>query len=175
MINYDEMSKVINDLNNYISKIQKFAEVQQKLDGSINDLSNIKENMKTVEQQIKSHSQTVGTVLSVHDNIKNNIETVLQDYKKLNSAFEIVEIELKKINLKSESATNELKEIKQSFSENQRKILEDIKNLNENVRNQLIEIKNESDKNTKKLNWILGTLIGFGCISILILILNLLV
>ena len=45
MINYNEMEKVIQDLNNYVEKLQKTAESQKKIDDSLVQLEKIKVNI----------------------------------------------------------------------------------------------------------------------------------
>lgn len=112
MIDYKEMEKVIQDLNNYVEKLQKTSETQKKLDESIEELVKIKESIKDIEKAVGQYTKFLEELESKHDTIKSQFDTVLQDYKKLHSAFELLDIELKKINSQNESFDKSLVELK---------------------------------------------------------------
>ena len=120
------MEKVIQDLNNYVEKLQKNAETQKKLDESIEELIRIKENVKSIENTVDTYTKTLKEIENKHDTISNQFASVLQDYKKLHSAFELLDIELKKINAKNENFENLLLDFKATQQEVSEKTINEI-------------------------------------------------
>lgn len=119
------MDKVIEDLNNYVNKLQKTAESQKRLDETIDELLKIKTNVKEIENTINDYTNSIQTLEQKHDVIKSQFATVLQDYKKLHSAFELLEIELKKTNVhqeKMQEFLSTLLEVSKATSSNISKI-----------------------------------------------------
>ena len=127
MINYNEMEKVIQDLNNYVEKLQKTTESQKKIDDSLVQLEKIKANINEIQETIKNYTESIKGIESNHKVLNSQVEEVLQDYKKLHSAFELLDIELKKINAKNENFEKLLQDSKnelQHLQKTQQRILE---------------------------------------------------
>lgn len=103
MIDYKEMEKVIQNLNNYVEKLKNINETQSKLDDTILELIKIRDSIQNVKTTIDGYSKNIVELENRHNDIKTQIDTVLQDYKKLHSAFELLDIELKKLNTRQES------------------------------------------------------------------------
>ena len=49
MIDYNEMEKVIKNLNEYVSKVQQMSKVQGKLDETLSGVSNIAESLSQID------------------------------------------------------------------------------------------------------------------------------
>ena len=112
MINYNEMEKVIQDLNNYVEKIQKTTESQKRIDESVEQLEKIKESIKEFANNVKQYTDSLQGIESKHETLITQFDTVLQDYRKLHSAFELIDIELKKISVNNENFEKKLLETK---------------------------------------------------------------
>ena len=112
MIDYNEMEKVIKNLNEYVSKVQQMSKVQGKLDETLSGVSNIAESLSQIDNDLKDYSTTIAELEDKHRIITSQFDTVLQDYKKLHSSFELLDIELKKITLQNEDFNNALTDIK---------------------------------------------------------------
>ena len=157
MINYNEMEKVIQDLNNYVEKIQKTTESQKRIDESVEQLEKIKESISEIADNIKQYTDSIQGIESKHETLNSQVDIVLQDYKKLHSAFELLDIELKKINAKNESFEN---------------LLQATKGEIENIeKSQKLIITNQSKAIKKNKIWF-GVLTGFASAILLLTIIG---
>ena len=155
MINYNEMEKVIQDLNNYVEKIQKTTESQKRIDESVEQLEKIKESIKEFANNVKQYTDSLQGIESKHETLITQFDTVLQDYRKLHSAFELIDIELKKISVNNENFEKKLSETKSE--------LENIKS------SQKLILTNQYNAVKKNKIWF-GVLTGFASAILLLTI-----
>ena len=147
MIDYNEMEKVIQNLNEYVNKLQTQAETQQKLNVAIEEIKQIKNCIIDIEKAINEYTENINNLENTHNDIKNQFDNVLQDYKKLHSSFELLETKLKNIDTQNSIMENQLNDIKKSLA----LIKQQIKEL---------------DKNDRKIN-----LMAYGNFILIILLL----
>lgn len=164
MIDYKEMEKVIKDLNNYVSKIQKTTETQKKLDESVNEILTIKKDVEEIEKTISKYTKEIEIIEDKHEGIRSQFETVLQDYKKLHSAFELLDVELKKLGIQNECYSKAIDELKELVQKTHQEI--------ETTKNTQKEILNQQKKFAKKLYIWFGIITGMAGIGILMSILK---
>ena len=157
MINYNEMEKVIQDLNNYVEKIQKTTESQKRIDESVEQLEKIKESIKEFANNVKQYTDSLQGIESKHETLITQFDTVLQDYRKLHSAFELIDIELKKISVNNENFEKKLLETKSE--------LENIKS------SQKLILTNQYNAVKKNKIWF-GVLTGFASAILLLTIIG---
>ncbi len=142
MIDYNEMEKVIQNLNKYVEKLQKTSEVQNKLDESIEELVKIQENIENIKNEVGQYTTSLEKLESTHDTIKAQLDTILHDYKNLHSAFELLDIELKKINSQNANFEKSLKDL-ESLA---KAICDEVPNI-QIAQESILEHQKELDKN----------------------------
>lgn len=164
MIDYKSMEKVIQDLNNYVDRLHETVKTQEKLDGTIEILVNLKNKIEEYNNEVCQYTKKIEVLEEQHGFIKNQFETVLYDYKKLHSAFELLDIELKKINMQNET---------------ERKALENLKKISDNIVNEVKNIKIKQEGliknqmiNDKKNNVRFGILTGFAVAILVVVIIG---
>lgn len=123
MIDYKEMDKVIQNLNDYVGKLQKTAETQKKLDETIVQIVNVKDDIQSLEKSIKEYTSSIEMLEDKHEKISSQFDMVLQDYKKLHSAFELLDIELKKINVHNENFEKSIIEVERLIKDYKKEIV----------------------------------------------------
>lgn len=117
MINYDEMQKVIGDLNEYVEKMEAISETQKKLDCIVGEIGALKTSISEIEKTCGDYTSTITAILSTHNALETQVERVAEDYKKLHSSFELIEIELKKFDAKIETSSAAIQSRVESMNE----------------------------------------------------------
>lgn len=103
MINYNEMDKIIENLNLYVEKLRSVAEVESGIKESCKEITSLKNEIEAISTTIKKDVQTIQSIDEKNKSIDEKLATVLQDYAKLHSSFEYLETELKKLDTKIDS------------------------------------------------------------------------
>jgi len=103
MINYNEMDKIIENLNLYVEKLRSVAEVESEIKESCKEITSLKNEIEAISTTIKNDVQTIQSIDEKNKSIDEKLATVLQDYAKLHSSFEYLETELKKLDTKIDS------------------------------------------------------------------------
>ena len=67
MIDYKEMENVIQNLKDYVSKVEKISETQKKLDNYINEIDKIKSNISEIESSISNYSKNIEGIEQSHE------------------------------------------------------------------------------------------------------------
>lgn len=164
MINYNEMEKVINNLNTYVENLQKINDTQQKLDEYIIKFEEIKTAIKNIEDTTNEYTKTIKSIEDDHSALNSQVEVILQDYKKLHSSFELIELEFKKIHYSNENISNAILTSKQELEN----LLSETKTLITNNQKQMLKTAKDMKKNNNIWFGVLTALASAILIAIIV-------
>lgn len=146
MINYNEMEKVITDLNTYVDDLQKISATQKKMEITIHEITKIKNIINDCRENISDYTSVIEKIESTHNDIKQQTQQILNDYKNLHSAFDLVETKFKSLENSLQEENNKILVSQKKISNIETKIIENIKE------------QKHQNKKTKIRFWILAAI-----------------